>query len=139
MSTNLTKRSGYVYIIQEEGSNFFKIGFTQDINIEKRLSSLQVGNPKKLVIRGFFYTASQDTEKILQQLMSDKKVSGEWYELGDRDIKMLLDSTWREKNGIFFDNSDITKTKILSTLGVLSDNITKLQNLFHILLTKDRK
>ena len=42
------QRKGLIYILQQAGSNFYKVGFTSR-NVNSRLKELQGGNPNKIV------------------------------------------------------------------------------------------
>ena len=41
----------YIYILKQEGTNIIKIGVTNDL--DKRLRSIQTGNPNKISIYHF--------------------------------------------------------------------------------------
>ena len=44
------QREGFVYVLEEAGSNFFKVGLTSQ-NIAGRIKQLQTGNPQKILCR----------------------------------------------------------------------------------------
>ena len=76
---NKTKtRAGYVYIITD--GEYVKIG--QATNIEKRLASLQCGNPRKLSILQTIQTDDMNlTEHSLHWWFKDYRIQGEWFDL----------------------------------------------------------
>ena len=73
----------FIYVISaEDGTGYQKIGFSQ--NVEKRLSSIQTGNPTRLKVH---YTQEVPKEKVrllekkIHQTIKHNKVSGEWFDL----------------------------------------------------------
>jgi hypothetical protein len=78
---------GYVYLI--ESGQYIKIGRTS--NITKRLSELQVGNPRKLrLISAVQVKNPIAMEKNLHEQFKDKNKQGEWYGLNSKDIISIL-------------------------------------------------
>lgn len=79
---------GYVYLIcdpEEKGK--FKIGVTRG-SIEKRIKSLQTGNPNEIFICKYFKTVDPYFfEKQLHFRYRDYKAKGEWFELGSDEIE----------------------------------------------------
>jgi len=75
----------FIYVIgPESGSQ--KIGFSQDV--EKRLSSIQTGNPQKLKIHHKQEVRKEHVrllEKKIHHANARKKVSGEWFDLTPED------------------------------------------------------
>lgn len=71
----------FVYFISD--GEHTKIGVAK--NMEKRLSSLQVGNPKKLKIVSFVPCCSEHIarkiEKYLHESLSGCRMVGEWFNL----------------------------------------------------------
>jgi hypothetical protein len=71
----------YIYVIgPKEG--FQKIGFSQDV--EKRLSSIQTGNPEKLIIHHKAEVPDDRArllERMIHKLNHHKKIKGEWFDL----------------------------------------------------------
>lgn len=92
---------GYVYIAKAGMSNHYKIGFTENSDIDKRLSAHQTSSHEKIERIGAFPVSSKKTEKTIHKKFSHKKVRGEWFELSDEDVKNLLSTEWRRKNNIF--------------------------------------
>ena len=92
---------GYVYIAKAGISNHYKIGFTENSDIDKRLSAHQTSSHEKIERIGSFPVSSKKTERTIHKKFSHKKVRGEWFELSDEEVKDLLSSEWRKKNNIF--------------------------------------
>jgi len=85
----------FVYLIQVEGSNVCKVGFTKK-NPQKRLKELQTGSAKKLLVTDFYKTnrASQIEAAIHNSYSSfqaheedGNKLEGEWFRFSDEIIK----------------------------------------------------
>ena len=93
--------SGYIYIVCEEATSNYKIGFTTNSDIEKRLGSLQTGNSNQLVVRGSFPCASRKSERLLHAMFSDSRVRGEWFALTEVQVNEILDANWRKDNFVF--------------------------------------
>lgn len=98
---NKEATKGYVYVIKQGEENLYKIGYTKNADIKKRLSQLQTGNPYSLEIVGYFQCAGQATEKALHSLFSVHCKAGEWYNLRPQDVKNILDQNWRISENIF--------------------------------------
>lgn len=76
-----------VYLIR--AAQFYKIGISG--NVKKRLNCLQTGCPIKCEYIGYFPTA--DPEKLERQLhlkFNGFKTYGEWFDLGDHNINILI-------------------------------------------------
>lgn len=71
-----------IYFVSEEPfSGMIKIGKTND-NINKRLASIQTGNPRKLVcLMQIDRPKKYDYEKLFHKLFSDRFIRGEWYSM----------------------------------------------------------
>jgi predicted GIY-YIG superfamily endonuclease len=69
----------YLYIIQMKATNYFKIGVSNNIN--KRLSTLQTGNPIKLYIVRYYliYTDANRLEKLIHSYLSEYHIHLEWF------------------------------------------------------------
>jgi hypothetical protein len=82
--------STHLYVLQ--CGTRFKIGVTN--NIEKRIASLQTGNPEEIVL---LYIEEREkptkAEKYLHRCFQKNRLKGEWFEnitLKDIRIKLLL-------------------------------------------------
>ena len=78
---------GFVYLICDpEENGKFKIGVTRG-SIEKRIKSLQTGNPNEIFICKYFETDNPYFfEKQLQFKYREYKTKGERFELGSDEI-----------------------------------------------------
>lgn len=102
----------YVYLIQIDGTDVYKIGYTKS-NPKKRLEALQTGNPFKLVLVDF-YLSSRATKiesalhnrfKINKVTEDEYKLMGEWFKL-DHDTRNKFKDTCAqiEKNFIIIES-----------------------------------
>jgi Meiotically up-regulated gene 113 len=83
--------NGYVYAIQAEGQDLFKIGHTYQ-NPNDRLKQLQTGNPFKLnVYRSEPTYWPKETEKLYQDLLIDYRAQGEWFNVEPIVIDHIFD------------------------------------------------
>ena len=70
--------NGVVYFIYMENNlSMFKIGYSTNLN--KRLESLQIGNPFLLCVYKTIENVSRKIETHLHQFFSDKHIRGEWF------------------------------------------------------------
>lgn len=72
----------WVYVIGAKDSPIVKIGKATDL--PDRLSSLQTGNPERLVIR-WAVAGGLSLEKTLHAEFKDTRMEGEWFNFGDLD------------------------------------------------------
>ena len=78
--------AGWVYLIQQCNSPFYKIGQTAG-DVEKRLMSLTHQNPQGLkLVHKFYCQDRRKVEKELHQMYAVLRVRGEWFELSSEDI-----------------------------------------------------
>ena len=68
-----------IYFIKEIGERYIKIGYTSHDTAVGRLSSLQVGNPRQLIVEHTEY-GDTDREWMLHRLFASYRISGEWFE-----------------------------------------------------------
>lgn len=92
---------GYVYVIQQGDADLYKIGWTSDSEINRRLASLQTAASEKLSLVGSFSASSQQTEKSLHRLFAPFRHRREWFRLSDEQVAQLLDEKWRIEQQIF--------------------------------------
>jgi hypothetical protein len=85
----------YIYLLQLEGTDLYKIGFTKN-SPSKRVKSLQTGSPHKIILADQYETEmASKIESILHRSMKSKKyiaedgftLLGEWFKLDMSDIK----------------------------------------------------
>ena len=76
-----------VYFIQMGGFGPIKIGYAS--NVDKRLSSLQTGNPEKLRIIKTIPASSKQDESSFHKMFSHLRISGEWFEFS-KELKEFL-------------------------------------------------
>ena len=90
------QRKGLIYILQQAGSNFYKVGFTSR-NVNSRLKELQGGNPHKIV--PVFHRSVKDVgqaEKAAKDSVKkyncQHKYGGgvEWYEVPKAEKNKFL-------------------------------------------------
>ena len=77
-----------VYFVRS-GDGLIKIGCTADL--PTRFKALQSAIPTDLEIVAFYRCDNvYEREREFHELFKDKKVKGEWFELSDEDVEMLL-------------------------------------------------
>jgi hypothetical protein len=92
---------GSIYVIRQEGTDHYKIGWTTAADPMARLASLQTGSPNKLLLIGYFAAGSQATEWAIHNLLSIHRTSGEWFTLNEENVNRLLNSDWRRGQQIY--------------------------------------
>lgn len=109
-------RNNVVYFISDGDS--VKIG--QAKNVFNRLSELQTGNPRRLIIVAVYKSCKRDInddEKMFHEWFKDKNIRGEWFFLTDSDLyegiggiikfpDYFCDKFW---HGFYKDTSDIQR------------------------------
>lgn len=78
-----------VYLIcsEIEGKNLYKIGYTRR-EIEKRIKEFKTGNASSFYIVDSFQSEwGTKIESRLHRVFNHKKISGEWFDLDENDIK----------------------------------------------------
>lgn len=81
----------YIYLINELGSDNYKIGLTKG-TIDKRKSQLQTGNSQELlVVRKYKTNHPSKLEKLLHVFYANKRTIGEWFELSDDDVMQFTE------------------------------------------------
>lgn len=94
-------KKGFIYLVNQENTEFYKIGWTENGDVEKRLNQLQTGNPYKIVLVDYFVASSIKTEKVLHNHFDSQRITGEWFKLTNDDVKNLLNENWRINNHIY--------------------------------------
>jgi len=81
-----------IYLIYCIGTNLYKIGQSSDV--KQRLTALQISCPLRLkLIISKTFNCPHRAEILLHRMFADKRKSGEWFELDDKElvnIKRLL-------------------------------------------------
>lgn len=78
--------SGFVYVIQAENFQRYKIGFSK--HPEQRIAQLQTGSPFKLNLIAS-WTGTENQEKQIHVALSHCRQVGEWFEIADLDLLKL--------------------------------------------------
>ena len=77
-----------IYFVLDELPGAVKIGLTH-VDIEQRLSGLQVGNPRKLKLLGVT-DGNRTTEARLHARLEPHRISGEWFDIHSKDVQHVL-------------------------------------------------
>jgi hypothetical protein len=84
-------KTNFVYLIRELGSDFYKIGRTN--NIQQRLSTLQTGNPRQLILVDIIHCLtkqqSSNIEKVLHRTLLELHTKGEWFLDDDKELSIV--------------------------------------------------
>lgn len=74
---------GYLYLIKAEDSETYKIGITKK-SPEKRLKTLQTGNPEKLILCETYQSEHyRKMETHIHRVLKERRLEGEWFLLDD--------------------------------------------------------
>ncbi|SMO86641.1 GIY-YIG nuclease family protein [Gracilimonas mengyeensis] len=93
---------GFVYLLKEKDTSFYKIGYTNvESGVPSRRSGNQTGNPRSLILKGYFPVSSKKTESKLHEYYSSARKKGEWFELTKQEAGNILDQEWRIDNHFF--------------------------------------
>lgn len=83
-----------IYFIVDDYDGPIKIGISK--NVDKRLSTLQTGNPRELKLMAWIVTQGKsedhETEQKLHRFFSEYRVRGEWFSLTPDHILEVLTS-----------------------------------------------
>lgn len=91
-----------VYLINIEGTNTYKIGFTKRHPF-KRVSNIQTNIPQKLQLLKWMPTNhGMKLEKALHNKFSDKQLKGEWFQLDANDIENFEQTCQMLENALSF-------------------------------------
>jgi hypothetical protein len=71
----------YLYLIQQKGSSFFKVGISN--NVKRRLENLQSGNPHKLYIVRYWKISNKGIETLVHNVLVEYHVRLEWFDIPD--------------------------------------------------------
>lgn len=81
----------FIYVIGNS-ENRQKIGFTK--NPQRRLKTLQTGNPDKLYLHHCVEIPDEKTRVMEKKIHSEigyKRITGEWFNISAEDAKLVLD------------------------------------------------
>lgn len=82
------KKSGFVYLLKCNVTNFYKIGCTSMSNPKQRIDQLKNSNPSIETVQ-CFKTDDILKEKELHKIFESKKVRGEWFSLDNNDLEYI--------------------------------------------------
>lgn len=87
---------GYVYLLEcvSDYETTYKIGYTRNKDIKKRIKNLQTGNKDKIKCVDV-YESERHAKKIettLHNLYSFKRKGGEWFDLDCGDVLQFQDT-----------------------------------------------
>ncbi|MDR8394640.1 GIY-YIG nuclease family protein [Aliifodinibius sp. S!AR15-10] len=93
---------GFVYLRKEQGTSYYKIGYSStESGVKSRRSGLQTGNPRPLVLKGYFPVSSTKTESKIHEYFDSSRREGEWFELTEQQAENILDQEWRREKHFF--------------------------------------
>jgi hypothetical protein len=79
---------GDIYIIKDNGTGYYKIGMSRNVN--QRIKSLNTSTPRGIeTVLIFDSSDCVLDENNIHNMFSDKRISGEWFELDDKDIEKI--------------------------------------------------
>jgi hypothetical protein len=89
---------GYVYLIQGLNTPYYKIGKTN--NLEDRITIFNVKLPMLIEFICVIKAANRHkTESFLHQRFADKRIDGEWFNLGVDDVEYIKELARASHNG----------------------------------------
>jgi hypothetical protein len=83
-----------VYLLSSEinESKIYKIGFTKR-NVESRIKEFQTGNASEIkIVETFKSKWGTKIESFLHRKFSNKKISGEWFNLNELDVDNFINN-----------------------------------------------
>jgi len=81
--------NGYIYLLEcvSDWETTYKIGYTRNKDIKKRIKGLQTGNKDRISCVELFYSKhGRKIETSLHNLYSHKRMVGEWFSLELFDV-----------------------------------------------------
>lgn len=82
-------KKSYVYLLEciSDYETSYKIGYTRNKDIKKRITSLQTGNKNKIKCIDFYSSEyAKKIETILHNFYIHKNIGGEWFDLDNKEI-----------------------------------------------------
>ncbi len=98
ISKSSSDSDGYVYLILNTISNFYKIGISN--NPPRRFAALQNQSGCKIIPVIILKLAAEiddsdyEIEILLHNYFKDKKIRGEWYSLNHADVSEIIELFW---------------------------------------------
>lgn len=117
-ATALDITRGLVYLIQSD--IFYKIGYT--IDLDKRLRSLQTGNPKPLTVAAVVeidHPARLENE--LHRMFRHLQISGEWFRLDDEYVQQCKEYMINAAINESLAQNDAYRSSYLDSLPFVDD------------------
>jgi len=106
----------YVYIIHAEGTNFYKIGVTKDL--EKRLSAINNTSPYRCYILYKIEFKERkkafELESKVHNKFDNKRLNGEWFELSSNElerVKIYINKPIDKLDEVFICSNEYFETK----------------------------
>ena len=88
--SDLDNEYGYLYLVQQKGTPYYKIGITKDI--KRRLSSFKTAIPKGInILSTILIYKYKHVERRLHQEFKTKNINGEWFELDETDLNKFYE------------------------------------------------
>lgn len=67
-----------IYFVSD--GEYVKIGFTDDVDVDRRLAALQIGNARKLTLLGVI-EGGRESETVLHRVFDGIRIRGEWFRI----------------------------------------------------------
>lgn len=120
----LVKTNGSLYFLRDKDyltgdmGRYVKIGIVRkDKSTEKRIKEHQTGNPRDIIdvhtISGVPFVEKLET--LIHYRFNEKWITGEWFDLNDKELKVVIKEANRMKDEQLLFESVILKTEKLST------------------------
>lgn len=81
------EKEKFIYFISSD--ELTKIGISEDP--QKRIKTLQVGNPIKLELMATIGKANRNLESQIHEYFNDERINGEWFRIGLIELIQFLD------------------------------------------------
>lgn len=124
-------KQGYVYVLQMEGHDYYKIGRT--VNINRRVAEISPRMPGRLIVVFAHQVGDAPfTESSLHSAFSRHRMNGEWFKLNNlnlAEIKALLLATqalrlYHKALGTLKATSDQTSISLVGRWAKLLSRLT---------------
>ncbi len=94
---------GFIYLLEcsSDWESTYKIGYTRNHDIKKRISNLQTGNKDKIKCVYMFESIhGRKVETYIHNLYSHKRKTGEWFSLDLNDVVIFKDTCKKIEDNI---------------------------------------